>query len=700
MRDEDIRLFPLTSIGGVLQLYRQHLTGDVEPDLTLLSIVAGFVENSMTSSRNVSVGTESRIVSYASEMFLNLEEPEVADVENLRLDPPVELHIVKALYAKFESAIRGYCDVSLFGGGKFATRGLIKRVSDVIWNTLAKSQYKERAHLQSLYSYLTGGKLDCFGVALATVAGCQVLGYSDVHLALSEDHAWVVFGEDGLETAEVTWHGKGNEDKRGQCVEMEKAKDSWLYVGGKPVLCDRYMEVAALVSSINSAITPSIDCLEVGVLQQELLWLLYDLGHLERYPMALGNLGDLEEVSATPGRPPSQDIYDEAVSIGRKIYLDYHVYPYTYLAGFYFRQNNYKQALEAWASAANIIKRYKYSKDDEEIYKEFMEINNELIPHILKADENLLSDSEVFGSLLHFYDGLCRWEEDSSTPVLHTGWVKPIIKCFSSFEYGVRSRLNIILDTNSGTEGNPLSSTPSTDILRLKKWSFENHLPGQFHLNLSQCVPETFNNNNYNKKSLMYCDKQCDIKLGHYENLYEEKTMYTNNKSTHNCTSYNFETMHVDRLFKFVMETEKDNLDEKDEKSARKQNLLNYLSEMSGEKLFDPDYFLGAKNSLPFIDTNQMKSIDYDSHQTKSLLPEMGLQTAEKKHKRHSTNSKFSVKIYSAKMGALKDLLLSEKLNSSALHLQLTAQSQTEVKKSRPNFEPDFSTRIKRLRRD
>ena len=30
--------------------------------------------------------------------------------------------------------------------------------------------------------------------------------------------------------------------------------------------------------------------------------------------------------------------------------------------------------------------RYKYSKDDEEIYKEFMEINNELIPHILKTE--------------------------------------------------------------------------------------------------------------------------------------------------------------------------------------------------------------------------------------------------------------------------------------------------------------------------
>ncbi len=50
------------------------------------------------------------------------------------------------------------------------------------------------------------------------VAACQVLGLKDVHLALSEDHAWVIFGNGGEETAEVTWHGKGNEDRRGQTV--------------------------------------------------------------------------------------------------------------------------------------------------------------------------------------------------------------------------------------------------------------------------------------------------------------------------------------------------------------------------------------------------------------------------------------------------------------------------------------------------
>ena len=29
---------------------------------------------------------------------------------------------------------------------------------------------------------LSDGKLDCFGVAFAVVAGCQVLGFPDVHL--------------------------------------------------------------------------------------------------------------------------------------------------------------------------------------------------------------------------------------------------------------------------------------------------------------------------------------------------------------------------------------------------------------------------------------------------------------------------------------------------------------------------------------
>ena len=50
------------------------------------------------------------------------------------------------------------------------------------------------------------------------------------------------------------------------------------------------MEVAALVSSINPAINSNYDSIEIGALQQELLWLLYDRGYLKHYPMALGKI--------------------------------------------------------------------------------------------------------------------------------------------------------------------------------------------------------------------------------------------------------------------------------------------------------------------------------------------------------------------------------------------------------------------------
>jgi hypothetical protein len=82
--------------------------------------------------------------------------------------------------------------------------------------------------------------------------------------------------------------GKGNEDKRGQPVGPGMSSRSWLYVNGCPVICTRPMEVAALVSAINPSLSATSDAMEVALLQQELLWLLYDLGHLTNYPMAIG----------------------------------------------------------------------------------------------------------------------------------------------------------------------------------------------------------------------------------------------------------------------------------------------------------------------------------------------------------------------------------------------------------------------------
>jgi menin len=61
-----------------------------------------------------------------------------------------------------------------------------------------------------------------------------------------------------------------------------------MFLAGQPVVCDRHMEVSSMVSSINPAISANVDSIECGTMQQELLWMLYDKGHLKNYPMALG----------------------------------------------------------------------------------------------------------------------------------------------------------------------------------------------------------------------------------------------------------------------------------------------------------------------------------------------------------------------------------------------------------------------------
>ena len=78
-----------------------------------------------------------------------------------------------------------------------------------------------------------------------------------------------------------------------------------------------------------------------------------------------------------------------------------------------------------------------------------MEIANELIPHVMKAEaassnpseNSVLNDPYCFGQLIRFYDGICCWEEGSPTPVLHIGWAKPMVASFSKFDAGVRNQL-------------------------------------------------------------------------------------------------------------------------------------------------------------------------------------------------------------------------------------------------------------------
>ncbi|KAM6909075.1 LOW QUALITY PROTEIN: menin [Xenentodon cancila] len=468
--------FPLRGIDGVVQLFDAELRKS-EPDLALLSLVLGFVEHFLAVNRVVPVNVPG--VRF---------EPLEPDCPTSCF-PTVELGMISALYERFTAQIRGAVDLSQYRRtASGSSRELVKKVSDVIWNSLSRSYFKDRAHIQSLFSLITGTKLDSTGVAFAVVAACQVLGLNDVHLALSEDHAWVIFSKNGEETAEVTWHGKGNEDRRGQTVTAGVNEKSWLYLKGSYMKCDRNMEVAFMVCAINPSLDLHTDSSELLQLQQKLLWLLYDRGDLNRYPMAMGTLADLEDQDPVPGKESPLKIHLKAVTSAQKFYNNEHIYPYMYLAGFHYRHKNVREALQAWAEAAQVMQDYNYFREDEEIYKEFFDIANDVIPTLLKetaatespgeegeggegpekvsehakqaASLSALQDPECFAHLLRFYDGICKWEEGSPTPVLHVGWATYLVQSLSRFDAQVRNKISINKEPDCQDDDDQSSDDP------------------------------------------------------------------------------------------------------------------------------------------------------------------------------------------------------------------------------------------------
>ena len=133
-RDSDKNHFPLTDQASVISLFEDQLKRPDGPNLAILSITLGYIENVLTLNRTLPIEND-----------LHLLRP---------MFPVVDLESVEALYLKFESLVKGSVDLSLYPE-KWSNRNLVKRLSDVIWGTLSRS-FKDKAHIGSLYSLLTG----------------------------------------------------------------------------------------------------------------------------------------------------------------------------------------------------------------------------------------------------------------------------------------------------------------------------------------------------------------------------------------------------------------------------------------------------------------------------------------------------------------------------------------------------------------
>lgn len=270
-----------------------------------------------------------------------------------------------------------------------------------------------------------------------------------------------------------------------------------------------------------------------------------------------------------------------------------------------------------------------------------------------------------------FYDGLCLWEQGSATPILHIGWVKPLVTTISRFDFEIRSQV----------------------IIHCAKDEYDVN-----EANTSMRSEANNNNNNNNN----------DISMAPAHEAGDKKPK---------------------------------NGDESNDKSETvRTTLVEALTAACGEKILNPDFLLQG-GGRPFAD-QQAKSERCDESEKQLLLlaqtsPRHNSEASAEAHDKQvneikteakqieSVDSKSTVPssgpvfketsdediiipkrpeitLYSQKMKGLKELLLAEKLNTHAVSLQLTAQSQVQVtgRKSRAIGVVNYSTSTKRSRRD
>lgn len=203
-----------------------------------------------------------------------------------------------------------------------------------------------------------------------------------------------------------------------------------------------------------------------------------------------------------------------------------------------------------------------------------------------------------------FYDGICKWEEGSLTPILHIGWAKPFGSTIGKFDYDIRSQ--VIITTASDYEEIPEFEAEEEDEATEEKKS----------------VPEEANNNTIRANNdlpptLAALTAACGEKL----------------------LNPNFLTGGEVQPFKT----------EEDEKKREAAIPVGH-QQLSGDKKGMPE---GGKVEGFKDEVKSQKLPDEDNEPKQPLI-----------------------KLYSQKMKGLRNLLLAEKLNSQAILLQMTAQSQ------------------------
>lgn len=397
---------------------------------------------------------------------------------------------------------------------------------------------------------------------------------------------------------------------------------------------------------------------------------------------------------------------------------------------------------------------YDYNREDEEIYKEFIEIANDLLPNVMKhvsaeADagpgrHSLRFDTEAYANFLRFYDGICQWEEGSPTPVLHTVWAKQFVFSLGKFDSRIRKCVQIHAD---GIEDESSSSDSSS----------EDENEENCDVNANGIVKDGIVKDGIVKKP---CGRKPKAKR---RKLSEQKqdNIVENGPGNVKVNGNNEEEKIKSTIEELVSKVG----DSDSQRETPPNPNIAALAQACGESILNPDYLLTGgepfttvtTRSTPSstservnVDVNEFLSSKSNGTQFVGMTVDSMLKAespadmmlfrkppdsapsseefhtpepfdnntnsevdaitswSEKNDQEKQDRSKsyiptpdpIELLLYSQKMKGMRKLLSSLKLNSSAITLQLTAQSQTDFKHSRRGNDCDHANTRKRTRRE
>lgn len=355
---------------------------------------------------------------------------------------------------------------------------------------------------------------------------------------------------------------------------------------------------------------------------------------------------------------------------------------------------------------------------------------------------SLLYDTDAYANFLKFYDGICKWEEDSPTPVLHTVWAKQFVYSLGKFDSRVRKCIHIhaegMEDDSSSSEssseeeneencdvnGNGIVKEENVKKSRGRKPKVKKRKISEQKLEngvQDGAGDATVNGNNEEEQikhtieelvsKVGECDSQRDtppnpniaaLAQACSESILNPDYLLTGGEPFASVTTRSTPSSTSDRV----------NVDVNEFLSSKSNGTqfvgMTVDSMLKAESPADMMMFRKPPDSAPSSEELQTPDPTPEPTEANTNSEVDAITSGSEKVEEDKLSNSFSIVtpdpidllLFSQKMIGLRKLLSSLKLNSSAITLQLTAQSQTAFKHGRRSTDFDLAHTRKRSRRD